>query len=371
MQIFLLWFLLRSSSFLVAAKASSVQGFANLERRLPVWPLSGPPGLWLQLQRPDHSTLPAFPRSAKLLSLLGINPAVGLVLVSSLAGLAFLYIFERLPRLDLLDDRASSATLFLLIFPISMVFFIPYTEGMFFLFAARCFYSAQRQRWWLAGPFGMLATLTKLAGVVLAVALVFELWGEDPANRRWSWRTLQKWASILPIPVTVVIWTAIRNQVVNQVKFDPAHVQQWFLSLFVSPSADMTGSRMTILWPWHLFAEAVERAIHDPVARLHVALTLGGYLAMVVLFVLTWRFLRPSYRVYSLLLILYSSLIFCFYYGTLLLMSAFRHSYTDFPIFIELQKLDVPKGGRLLAAAVCLLLFIFMMYAFSMEGWVP
>jgi len=36
MQIFLLWFLLRISSFLVAANASSVQAFTNLERRLPV-----------------------------------------------------------------------------------------------------------------------------------------------------------------------------------------------------------------------------------------------------------------------------------------------------------------------------------------------
>jgi len=68
------------------------------------------------------------------------------VLVSSLAGLAFLYTFEGLGRLDLLDDRASSAALFQLIFPISMVFFIPYTEGMFFLFAALYFYAARCQR---------------------------------------------------------------------------------------------------------------------------------------------------------------------------------------------------------------------------------
>ena len=52
-------------------------------------------------------------------------------------------------------------------------------------------------------------------------------------------------------------------------------------------------------------------------------------------------------------------------------MSAFRHSYTAFPIFTGLQKLDVPERGRVLAAAVCLMLFIFLMYAISMEGWVP
>ena len=172
MQIFLLWLVLRISSFLVAAKASSVQAFTGLERSLPAWPPSGPFGLWLQrvfvdplihwdahhylwiatrgYSAGDSTTAfyPLFPWSAKLLSFLGVDPAAGLVLVSSLAGLAFLYVFERLARLDLPVERARSAALFLLIFPISMVLFIPYTEGMFFLFAALCFYTARKKRWW-------------------------------------------------------------------------------------------------------------------------------------------------------------------------------------------------------------------------------
>jgi Gpi18-like mannosyltransferase len=346
MQIFLLWLLLRISSFLIAAKASSVHAFNAFESSLPAWPPSIPLGLWLQrvvvtplfhwdalqylsiatrgYNASDSSTAyyPLFPWSAKLLSLLGIDPAVGLLLISAVASLAFIYVFERMARLDLPNDKARSAALTLLIFPISMVFFIPYTEGMFFLFAALCFIAARHQRWWLAALFGVLATLTKVAGVVLVVALIIELWG-DPANRRWSWIILQKWASVLCIPATFVIWTIVRNQIVNQIRFDIPHFQQWFLSLLISPSADMTESRTTFLWPWQLFIETIDRAIHDPVARLHVVLTLGGFTVMVLLLVLTWRFLRPSYRIYSLLLILYSPLIFSFYNGALPLMSAF------------------------------------------------
>jgi len=396
MEIFLFWCFLRLTSFLMAGKATAVHPLSALDRQIPFWPPAEPWGLWLKralfsplfhwdathylnivtrgYNASDGTTAfyPLFPWAAKLLSYLGLDPMVGLVLLSSVSGLAFLFAFEKLARLDLPDDQARWGTLFLLVFPISMVLFIPYTEAPFFLFAACCLYFTRKQRWWLASLFAVLATLTKQTGALLAVVLAVELWISAPAGERWSPRMLRQWASLLPIPAAVLAWTVLRNQIVNRVVLDFHNLQKLALSLLISSGAgSMTQSRSTILWPWQLVMEVVNEAIHDPKARLDITFNQGGYLLVVLLFLLAWRYLRPSYRIYAVIILAYSYFIFCFYYGELPVMSAFRHAYAAFPIFVAFPRVNLPRGERLLIVTLCIILFMLMVYAYALEGWVP
>lgn len=395
MDIFLLWLFLRILSLLAVGKASVVRPTSDFFTSVAIWPPSEPVGLWLkrllvsplfhwdaqhytwiatdgyQASNSTTAFYPLYPWIAKLLSLLGIDPQTALVLVGSMAGLAFLYMFEHLVRVDLSKEQAHQAALFILILPISMVLFIPYTEGMFFLLAAGSFYFVRKQRWWLASLLGVLATLTKQTGIVLTLVLIIEIWMSDPVHRRLSWKALKVWASVLPIPGAMLLWTIVRNQIVTPVHFELAHWQEWFLSFLISPGTNMTATRAQALWPWQLVAETVRTTIEHPETRINTLFTMGGYVAIVLLFVFNWRYLRPSYRAYSLIILVYSFGHFCFYYGNLPVMSAFRHAYSAFPIFTAVPLLKASKWQRLLTVSICLGLFVLMVYFYALEALVP
>jgi hypothetical protein len=394
MEIILLWLFLRISSIAVAGIASIIHPMSDLDRLVAIWPPSEPFSLWMKrlLVSPlfhwdarfyasittygyngSNSTTafyPLYPWTAKLLSFLGLDPQVALVLVSSLAGLAFIYTFERLARIDLSKEQARQAALFVLILPISMVLFIPYTEALFFLLAAWSIYFARKQRWWLASMFAVLSTLAKQSGILLALVLAIELWMSGPFYRQLSLKSLKAWAAVLPIPAAILFWTIIRNHIINPVHFEMAHWQDWFLSLLISPGTGMTATRAQMLWPWQLLTETVRTVIERPETRIHTLITISGYLIMVVLFLVTWRYLRPSYRVYSLIILLSSVFFFLVYYGALPVMSAFRHAYSAFPIFTAVPLLKTSKWQRVLIISICIVLFLLMMLAYSMEAWV-
>ena len=75
------------------------------------------------------------------------------------------------------DDSVARRTLFYLAaFPVSYFFSMPFTESLFVLLTVGSFYAAKRERWWLAGVIGLLASATRLTGVFLLPALLVLSW---------------------------------------------------------------------------------------------------------------------------------------------------------------------------------------------------
>ncbi len=64
---------------------------------------------------------------------------------------------------------ARRAVWLLCLFPTSVFFSAPYSEGMFLLWLGLFFLMLQRQRWWLAGLCGALAAATRSLGVALVL----------------------------------------------------------------------------------------------------------------------------------------------------------------------------------------------------------
>jgi len=64
---------------------------------------------------------------------------------------------------------ARRAVWLLCLFPTSVFFSAPYSEGMFLLWLVLFFLMLQRQRWWLAGLCGALAAATRSLGVALVL----------------------------------------------------------------------------------------------------------------------------------------------------------------------------------------------------------
>ena len=86
---------------------------------------------------------------------------------------------------DEFDRRTAALTIALIsVFPTSFVFGAAYTESLFLLLSAACFFFARRRRWLFAGLAGMAATLTRSTGILLVVPLVVLL----AQDRGWSWR---------------------------------------------------------------------------------------------------------------------------------------------------------------------------------------
>lgn len=79
---------------------------------------------------------------------------------------------------------AERAIWYWLIFPTAFFGSAIYSESLFLLTAVGAFYAARRGYWEIAALLGMLATLTRFVGLIIAPMLVIEWW----MQRRLSWQ---------------------------------------------------------------------------------------------------------------------------------------------------------------------------------------
>lgn len=99
--------------------------------------------------------------------------AVGLLLSAAFQLGAMFYLYL-LVREEFDEAVAGRAVWFAAIFPMAFFFSSLYTESLFLLTSVASFYYARRQRWALAGAWGLLAALTRAAGVLLFLPLLYE-----------------------------------------------------------------------------------------------------------------------------------------------------------------------------------------------------
>ena len=99
--------------------------------------------------------------------------AAGLIVAWG-ACVAALTVIYRLTEDLLGPDTAQRTTLYLMAFPFAFYLVAAYNESLFLALAAASLYCMRRQHWWLAGMWAGFASGTRQAGVLLAVAFVFE-----------------------------------------------------------------------------------------------------------------------------------------------------------------------------------------------------
>jgi hypothetical protein len=74
------------------------------------------------------------------------------------------------------ESVARRSVFYLAAFPASYFFSVPMTESLFVLLTVASFYAAKRERWWTAGVIGLLASATRLTGVLLLPSLLVLSW---------------------------------------------------------------------------------------------------------------------------------------------------------------------------------------------------
>jgi len=124
-------------------------------------------------ERPANwAFFPLFPLVVRFARITG-NFAFDAAIVSNLALLAALILLRDVAiRTGLDADAADRAVFYLAFFPTSYFLSLPMSESLFLLLSLASFNAAQRQRWWLAGIAGALATATRAAGILLLPALL-------------------------------------------------------------------------------------------------------------------------------------------------------------------------------------------------------
>lgn len=126
------------------------------------------------------------PFSTDLSSAVFSGTLIGL-LISHLFFLLALVLLWDLIRIDFSKRIACFTVVFLLIFPTSYYFGSVYNEAMFLFLTVASFYSARKNRWFLAGVFGLIASATRVFGVLLFPALLIDLWQQKVSLKEGGW----------------------------------------------------------------------------------------------------------------------------------------------------------------------------------------
>ncbi|HEV2057888.1 MAG TPA: mannosyltransferase family protein [Solirubrobacteraceae bacterium] len=153
----------------------------------------------------DGARTAFFPLYPLLVRLAGAPFGSGLIggaLLSTVLLAVALVLLHRLVALD--HDRAvaRNAVLVTALFPMSFFFSAVYSESLFLALSIGAVYAARRERWAWAGLLGMLAAMTRSAGVLLLVPLaMIYLWDvarPSLATRR-PLRPDALWLALVPL----------------------------------------------------------------------------------------------------------------------------------------------------------------------------
>jgi Gpi18-like mannosyltransferase len=317
----------------------------------------------------DTPFFPLLPLLIKGLALLFGNQgylAAGM-LISNAALLGTLFVLYQLAT-DALGEQVGRRTLlYLCIFPTAFFFFTAYNESLFLLLTCSSFLAMRREKWLLAGLLGLLAALTRTAGLMLALPYLYEVWMScrlPPASEAQPGRWRQFW-QLVPKALPVLLM--------------PLGTLSYCLFCWLTFGSPLTFAvvqnhwgRVTA-WPWAgLFNALVELFHVQPFGSFieaHLLLDMAATLGFITLAVLCWRKLRLSYALWISLLVLYMLTSPALNQHDTL-QSTQRFVLEMFPGFIVLAALSV-RHPRLHYA--CLLAFPFlqaiMAALFVMNRW--
>lgn len=102
------------------------------------------------------------------------NPLLAALIISDIAGLVLLVVLYQMVLEDFDRERAYHAVLYLSIFPTAFFLASGYNEALFLCLSLLSFYNMRRGQWWLAGIFGLFASLTRSVGILLALPFCYE-----------------------------------------------------------------------------------------------------------------------------------------------------------------------------------------------------
>ncbi|TSC88558.1 MAG: Uncharacterized protein G01um10147_54 [Microgenomates group bacterium Gr01-1014_7] len=128
----------------------------------------------------------ASPFSSNLLISILSSTIVGLIISNTSFFIALILLFELL-NLDYSKKISFLTLIVLLCFPTSFYFGALYSESLFLLLSVSSFYLARKGKWIEASLIGAIASSTRVFGIILLPALLFEAWQQKVPFKKIIW----------------------------------------------------------------------------------------------------------------------------------------------------------------------------------------
>jgi hypothetical protein len=267
--------------------------------------------------------------------------------VSGVASVAAGLLLYRLARLDEEEAAARGAVFYMLVFPTAYFLHIGYTESLFLALALGAFVAARGRAWRAAGVLGFCAAMTRVNGLLLLAALLFEAREEFLQEGR---RQRAAWAWLLLVPAGFGVYLYINWHVFGDPRaFLGTQDLYWYKS---------------VTWPWvgikgtwdAVWVRAPSDAQVVGVQELlFVLLGLG-------LTVWAWLRLRASYAVWM-------TCNWILWTSTKFVLSVPRYTLVLFPAYILLARLRASRPAWGAAVAVWSLLMLALFAARFSQGY--
>lgn len=302
-----------------------------------------------------------------------VNPIINGLLISNFCLFIALVIFSKLLFIDYKSNHIKWMILFVLIIPASFYFGSLYTESLFFLFVISSFLAARKKRWWLSGILGALASATRLVGIFLLPALLWE-WYKDKykvqsskfkvaANSLNPYHKFLNFAfCILHSPILYLVPLGlVAYMVYLQIAFG-----DWLYFWHVQPvfGGERSGSSIILLpqviWRYIKILTSIPIAKESFwIPLLELTSTIS---TIVLLLIAHIRKVRLSYLIFSWFAVLTPTLT-----GTFSSMP--RYILVAFPIFIVLGLIK-SRPFKILLSVICLMLSVILTILFTRGHWV-
>lgn len=247
-----------------------------------------------------------------------------------------------------IDRRTALWTvIFISAFPAALFFQAAYSESLFLLCTSVALLAARRGRWLWAGMAGMLATLTRNAGIVLLVPLTWLWWdqrrgggrhlpgGPPPGDTPAPPPTTRSLLWLVLVPAGLGLYMVYLWQRFGDALLFSSAQSRWGRGLASPISTVISGVRIAVRSAGQLATGTVPQSD----GALSWSLALGNITALialvlaVLLVIVCWRRLPAAYTLYSLATL---AVPLCFPTASKPLLSLPRFILVDFPLFIAL-----------------------------------
>ena len=289
---------------------------------------------------------PLYPVLIRLTTFNGRFVNLSALLISNISSIvAMVYLFK-LAKLDFKEDVAKRAVIYFSLYPTAYFLCAIYTEGLFLALVTACFYYARRGRWLLSGFLGMLASLTRINGLVLLPALLVEYL----SKREWRLRKLDVNLFWLGLPLVGFMIYLIINYIVTGDFFTFIEIQRMHWHQNLNP---LSGLKEALNW-------AINASLYEnvTVGYAQIIFAILGLMGVIGSFLR----LRPSYSVYMLLTWMMSV-------STSFWLSIPRFTLVMFPLFILLGLTGHRKNFNYIAIPISSSSLAFFTILFTLGEW--
>jgi hypothetical protein len=284
------------------------------------------------------------------------------LIISNISFLFSLFVFRKMVLLDYKRQVAVWTMLFLSVFPTAFFFGSVYTESLFLLLTLLSFYFARKNQWLAAGICGGLASATRLIGIFILPALIWERYAPFNFKNFNGKNLISGLVTLIKFPPVYLISSGLVTYMIYLQIFFKDFLYFWHVQGVFG--AQRNGSGMVLLpqvfWRYFKILSSVPMGTASfQVAFTEVAIT---FLTIVLLLLAHKMKIHTSYLIFSWLAVLVPTLT-----GTFSSMP--RYVLVTFPIFIVLARINNP----LFRGAVCIISFCFLILLtvlFTRGHWV-